>query len=62
MKVHQPNIFQLVLDFLQFIILSLVVVTIIAAIAGLVFGYLTARGLTQPPEKISDRVGQVESR
>ena len=53
MKVHQPNIFQLVLDFLQLIIFSLVVVTIIAAIAGLVFGYLTARGLTRRLKRLA---------
>lgn len=47
MKVVQPNIFQLVLAFLQFILISVVVVTTIAAIAGLVFGSLTARGITR---------------
>ncbi len=53
LKTHQPNIFQLVLDFLQLIVFSLIVVTIIAAIAGLVFGYLTARGLTQRLKKLA---------
>ncbi|HYK84656.1 MAG TPA: sensor histidine kinase [Ktedonobacteraceae bacterium] len=47
MKVVQPNIFQLVLAFLQFILFSVVVVTTIAAIGGLVFGSLTSRGITR---------------
>lgn len=53
MKVHQVNIFQLVLGSLQFIIFSLFIITVIAAIAGLVFGYLTARGLTQRLKKLA---------
>src|SRR5581483_6351470 len=53
MKVHQANIFQLVLGSLQFIIFSLIIITVIAAIAGLVFGYLTARGLTQRLKKLA---------
>ena len=47
MKVVQPNIFQLFLDFLQLIMVSVVIVTTIAVIAGLVFGSLTARGITR---------------
>lgn len=47
MKVNRPNVFQLVLAFLQLIMVSVVIVTTIAAIAGLIFGSLIARGLTR---------------
>ncbi|GAC1379031.1 MAG: hypothetical protein NVSMB33_03920 [Ktedonobacteraceae bacterium] len=47
MKSAQPDILQLLADFLQLIIVTGIVVTAIAAIAGMVFGYLSARGLTR---------------
>ncbi len=47
MKIVRPDIFQLVSAFLQLIVVTVVIVTTIAAIAGMVFGYLTARGLTR---------------
>lgn len=45
LKVAQPNTLKLFFDFLQAIVLSVVVVTTIAAIAGLIFGYLNTRDL-----------------
>lgn len=53
LKTAKPDIFQLVRDFLQLIIITGIVVTIIAAIAGTVFGYLTARGLTRRLKRLS---------
>lgn len=47
MKMGQPDRLQLASEFLRFIIISVVVITTIAALAGMVFGYLTARGLTR---------------
>lgn len=47
MKTARPDIPQLVLVFLRVILVTVTIVTTIAAIAGLVFGYLTARGLTR---------------
>jgi signal transduction histidine kinase len=42
-----PDIFALVKDFLSLILVTCLLVTVIAAIAGLIFGSLTARGLTR---------------
>ncbi|MEO8974133.1 MAG: histidine kinase [Ktedonobacteraceae bacterium] len=53
LKTAKPDIFQLVRDFLQLIIITGIVVTIIAAIAGSVFGYITARGITRRLKKLS---------
>jgi len=53
MKIVQPNLFQLFVSFLQLIVLSVIVVTTIAAIAGLVFGSLTARGITRRLKRLS---------
>jgi len=53
MKIVQPDIFQLVSGFLFLIIVTCSIVTIIAAIAGSVFGYLTARGLTRRLKRLS---------
>lgn len=53
MKIVQPNLFQLFVPFLQFIVFSIIVITTIAAIAGLVFGSLTARGLTRRLKRLS---------
>ena len=47
MKIAQPDRLLQFFDFLRLIILTVTIVTIIAAIAGLVFGYLTARGITR---------------
>jgi signal transduction histidine kinase len=49
----QPDLFQLVSGFLRFIIGTVIVVTIIAAIAGSVFGYLTARSITRRLKRLS---------
>src|SRR5579863_8865301 len=53
LKTARPDIFQLVGDFLQLIIITGIIVTIIAAIAGTVFGYLTARGITRRLKRLS---------
>ncbi|MDQ6660132.1 MAG: histidine kinase [Chloroflexota bacterium] len=53
MKTAKPDIFQLLADFLQLIIVTGIIVTIIAAIAGMVFGYLTARGITRRLKRLS---------
>ncbi len=53
MKISQPDTLQLISGFLRVIIVTATIVTIIAAIAGMVFGYLTARGLTQRLKKLS---------
>ena len=53
MKSVQPDLFQLVSGFLRFIIATVIFVTIIAAIAGSVFGYLAARGITRRLKRLS---------
>ena len=53
MRDLSPNLFQLFVSFLQLILFSVIVVTSIAAIAGLVFGSLTARGLTRRLKRLS---------
>ncbi|MDQ6645047.1 MAG: sensor histidine kinase [Chloroflexota bacterium] len=53
MKIAKPDTFQLLADFLQLIIVTCIVVTTIAAIAGMVFGYLTARGITRRLKRLS---------
>jgi NarL family two-component system sensor histidine kinase LiaS len=47
MKIVQPDKLRELESFLQFIMVTVTIVTIIAIIAGMVFGYLTARGLTR---------------
>lgn len=47
MRIAQPDKLLLFFDFLRLILLTVTIVTIIAAIAGLVFGYLTARSITR---------------
>ncbi|HLJ34431.1 MAG TPA: hypothetical protein VKU38_12290, partial [Ktedonobacteraceae bacterium] len=47
LKTAKPDIFQLLTDFLQLIIITCIAVTLIAAISGTVFGYLAARGITR---------------
>jgi NarL family two-component system sensor histidine kinase LiaS len=53
MKIVQPNALQLSSGFLGLTMVTVTIVTIIAAIAGLVFGYLTARGFTRRLKKLS---------
>src|SRR5216684_1369784 len=53
MRTAQSFIQILFSGFLQLIIFSVIIVTTIAAIAGMVFGYLTARGLTRRLQKLS---------
>ena len=52
-KSAQPDLFQLVSGFLRFVIVTVIFVTIIAAIAGSVFGYLAARGITRRLKRLS---------
>jgi len=61
MKTTQPDMLQLISAFLRVIIVTVIIVTIIAAIAGSVFGYLTARGITRRLKGLSvaaDRWGR----
>ncbi len=53
MKISQPDTLQLISGFLRVIVVTVTIVTIIAAIAGSVFGYLTARGLTRRLKRLS---------
>jgi NarL family two-component system sensor histidine kinase LiaS len=53
LKTAKPDILQLLGDFLQLILVTGIIVTIIAAIAGTVFGYLTARGITRRLKRLS---------
>jgi NarL family two-component system sensor histidine kinase LiaS len=53
MNITKPDIFQLVSDFLYLILVTGSIVTIIAAISGSVFGYLTARGLTRRLKRLA---------
>jgi signal transduction histidine kinase len=58
-KSAQPDLFQLISGFFLFlIIVTVTIVTIIAAIAGSVFGYLTARGLTRRLKRLSVAAGR----
>ena len=54
LKTGNPEIFQLVSDFLWLIVITGIVVTIIAAIAGSIFGYLTARGITRRLKRLTE--------
>jgi len=53
MKSAKPDILQLLSDFLGLIIVSGLIVTIIAAIAGMIFGSLAARGITRRLQRLS---------
>jgi signal transduction histidine kinase len=53
LKTEQPNLFVLVRGFLQLILVTVTVVTIIAAISGSIFGYLAARGITRRLKRLS---------
>jgi signal transduction histidine kinase len=58
-KSAQPDLFQLISGFFLFlVIVTVTIVTIIAAIAGSVFGYLTARGLTRRLKRLSVAAGR----
>jgi NarL family two-component system sensor histidine kinase LiaS len=57
MRIVKPDIFQLVSDFLYLILVTGSIVTIIAAISGSVFGFLTARGLTRRLKRLSVAAG-----
>jgi NarL family two-component system sensor histidine kinase LiaS len=57
MKTIKPDIFQLVSDFLYLILITCSIMTIIAAISGSVFGFLTARGLTRRLKRLSVAAG-----
>ncbi len=52
-KSVRPDLFQLVSGFLRLVIVTVIIVTIIAAIAGSVFGYLTARSITRRLKRLS---------
>jgi NarL family two-component system sensor histidine kinase LiaS len=61
LKSTHPDLFQLVSGFLSFIVATVIFVTIIAAIAGSVFGYVAARGITRRLKRLSfaaDRWGK----
>ncbi len=53
MKILRPDIFQLAKGLLQLIIFSMIVVTTLAAITGLIFGSLNTRGLTRRLKSLS---------
>src|SRR6266702_4588664 len=53
MKSAKPDILQLLSDFLGLIIVSGLIVTIIAAIAAMIFGSLAARGITRRLQRLS---------
>jgi NarL family two-component system sensor histidine kinase LiaS len=53
MKILQPDIFQLTKGLLQLIVFSMIVVTTLAAIVGLIFGSLNAKGLTRRLKSLS---------
>ena len=58
-KSAQPDLFQLISGFFLFlIVVTVIIVTIIAAIAGSVFGYLTARGITRRLKRLSVAAGR----
>jgi signal transduction histidine kinase len=52
-KSVRPDLFQLVSGFLRLVIGTVIIVTIIAAIAGSVFGYLTSRSITRRLKRLS---------
>ncbi len=52
-KSARPDFFQLISGFIRLVIGTVIFVTIIAAIAGSVFGYLTARGITRRLKRLS---------
>jgi NarL family two-component system sensor histidine kinase LiaS len=54
MKIARPDRLRQFTGFLQLIMVTVTIVTLIAAIAGMVFGYLTARGLTHRLAGLSD--------
>jgi signal transduction histidine kinase len=57
-KTAYPSLFQLVSGFLRFIIGTVIIVTIIAAIPGMIFGYVAARGITRRLTRLSVAAGR----
>lgn len=53
LKTARPDIFVLLGDFLQLILVTGIIMTIIAAISGSVFGYIIARGITRRLKSLS---------
>jgi two-component system, NarL family, sensor histidine kinase LiaS len=53
MHVSQPDMFALMNAFLHFVVVTVIIVTIIAGITGLIFGYLNARGITKRLQSLS---------
>ena len=53
MKITQPSVFSALPEFLRAILFSALVITILAAIVGMGFGNLTARGLTRRLKRLS---------
>ncbi len=61
MKIAQGNRLVQIAGFLQLIVVTVIIVTILAAISGLVFGYIVARNITRRLKRLSvaaDRWGQ----
>lgn len=54
LKNTRPDILQVAWVFLRVIIFTIILVTTIAAVAGMVFGYLTARSLTRRLARLSE--------
>jgi signal transduction histidine kinase len=52
-KTAQPDLFKLVSGFFSFVIVTVIFVTVIAAIAGSIFGYIAARGITRRLKRLS---------
>lgn len=47
MKIAPPSNLQLIVEFLQFLVVALVIITFLAIIVGTISGYITARGITR---------------
>lgn len=54
MQIDQPDPMIVITSFSTIVAISMLVVTTIAALAGLIFGYLTSRGLTRRLKRLSD--------
>ena len=54
LKTTLPNTFLEALDLLRFVGFTGIIMTIIAALAGLIFGYITARSITRRLKRLSD--------
>lgn len=51
--ISQPNMFALITTSLRFTLVAVTIVTIVAGITGLIFGYLNARGITSRLQSLS---------